>query len=322
MKTSPPSNSLAARILAQDIRAAGRLMRWVDDNLPEAEAELAALYPHTGNAYFIGITGNPGAGKSTLVDALIKHLRAHNLRVGCVAIDPTSPFSGGAILGDRVRMQQHSLDRDVFIRSVATRGNLGGIARSTPAMVQILDAMGFDIIIIETIGVGQGEVDIVRLADTNVVVAVPGLGDDIQAEKAGLMEIANIFAVNKADLPGADRVVRELRTMLNLHDQKPDVATWRPPILKLSASHDQGVDALLTAILDHRAWLEEHGKKRDRERTRAEQFVRLIVKEKLEERLENASSSAEWQNTLDKLLNRTSTPHAAATELLAKIFGE
>lgn len=322
MKTSPPSNSLAARILAQDIRAAGRLMRWVDDNLPEAEAELAALYPHTGNAYFIGITGNPGAGKSTLVDALIKHLRAQNLRVGCVAIDPTSPFSGGAILGDRVRMQQHSLDRDVFIRSVATRGNLGGIARSTPAMVQILDAMGFDIIIIETIGVGQGEVDIVRLADTNVVVAVPGLGDDIQAEKAGLMEIANIFAVNKADLPGADRVVRELRTMLNLHDQKPDVATWRPPILKLSASHDQGVDALLTAILDHRAWLEEHGKKRDRERTRAEQFVRLIVKEKLEERLENAASSAEWQNTLDKLLNRTSTPHAAATELLAKIFGE
>ena len=140
-------------------------MRWVDDNLPEAQQELAWLYPHTGNAYFIGITGNPGAGKSTLVDALIKHLRDQNLRVGCVAIDPTSPFSGGAILGDRVRMQQHSLDRGVFIRSVATRGNLGGIARSTPAMVQILDAMGFDIVIIETIGVGQGEVDIVRLAD-------------------------------------------------------------------------------------------------------------------------------------------------------------
>lgn len=324
MKTPPPPNSLTARILAGDIRAAGRLMRWVDDNLPEAQAELAALYPHTGNAYFIGITGNPGAGKSTLVDALITHLRAQNLRVGCVAIDPTSPFSGGAILGDRVRMQQHSLDHGVFIRSVATRGNLGGIARSTPAMVQILDAMGFDIVIIETIGVGQGEVDIVRLADTNVVVAVPGLGDDIQAEKAGLMEIANIFAVNKADLPGADRVVRELRTMLNLSlpDRTPDPTTWRPPILKMSASHDQGIDALLTAILEHRTWLEKHGAKRDRERTRAEQFVRLIVTEKLNNRIQNATQTTSWQESIEKLLDRTTTPHDAAAALLARIIGE
>lgn len=322
MKNQPPKDSLAARILAGDVRAAGRLMRWVDDNLPEAQAELAALYPHTGNAYFIGITGNPGAGKSTLVDALIKHLRDQNLRVGCVAIDPTSPFSGGAILGDRVRMQQHSLDRGVFIRSVATRGNLGGIARSTPAMVQILDAMGFDVVIIETIGVGQGEVDIVRLADTNVVVAVPGLGDDIQAEKAGLMEIANIFAVNKGDLPGANRVVRELRTMLNLHDRAPDKNAWRPPILKLTASQDEGVDALLSAIFEHRSWLEARGERRDRERARAEQFVRLIVAEKLNQRIENALNAAEWQDSVQALLNRSSTPHDAAAKLLTDILSQ
>ncbi len=322
MNNQPPKDSLAARILAGDVRAAGRLMRWVDDNLPEAEQELAALYPHTGNAYFIGITGNPGAGKSTLVDVLITRLRAQNLRVGCIAIDPTSPFSGGAILGDRVRMQQHALDRGVFIRSVATRGNLGGIARSTPAMVQILDAMGFDIVIIETIGVGQGEVDIVRLADTNVVVAVPGLGDDIQAEKAGLMEIANIFAVNKGDLPGANRVVRELRTMLNLHDRAPDKTAWRPPILKLTASQDEGVDKLLAAIFEHRAWLEEHGEHLGRERARAEQFVRLIVAEKLNARIETAVKSPEWQDTIQTLLDRTSTPHDIAATLLNDILGQ
>ena len=203
-------------ILAGDVRAAARLMRDLDDRRPGALAALKALFPHTGKAYVVGITGNPGAGKSTVVDALIAHYRAAGERVGVVAVDPTSPFSGGAILGDRIRMQRHALDPGVFIRSLATRGHLGGLSRSTFDVAHVLDAMGFERILIETVGVGQDEVDVMRAAHTTVVVTVPGLGDDIQAIKAGLLEVADVLVVNKADREGADRTERDLMHMLDL----------------------------------------------------------------------------------------------------------
>ncbi|HEY0190762.1 MAG TPA: methylmalonyl Co-A mutase-associated GTPase MeaB, partial [Kofleriaceae bacterium] len=208
-----------AQILAGDVRAAARLMRDLDDRRPEAIAALKQLFPHTGRAYIVGITGNPGAGKSTVVDALISHYRAAGERVGAVCIDPSSPLSGGAILGDRVRMQRHALDPGVFIRSLATRGALGGLSRSTFDVVCVLDAMGFDRILIETVGVGQDEIDVMRAAHTTVVVAVPGLGDAIQAIKSGLLEIADVLAVNKADREGASRTERDLRLMLELRTQ-------------------------------------------------------------------------------------------------------
>jgi GTPase len=204
------------KILAGDIRTAARLMRDLDDREPAALATLKALFPHTGNAYMVGITGNPGSGKSTVVDALIGHYREAGERVGVVAVDPTSPFSGGAILGDRIRMQRHALDPGVFIRSVATRGHLGGLSRSTFDIANVLDAMGFQRILIETVGVGQDEVDVMKAAHTTVVVTVPGLGDDIQAIKSGLLEVADVLVVNKSDREGADRTERDLMHMLDL----------------------------------------------------------------------------------------------------------
>ncbi|HEX4416278.1 MAG TPA: methylmalonyl Co-A mutase-associated GTPase MeaB [Kofleriaceae bacterium] len=213
---APGARARADAILAGDLRTAARLMRDLDDRRPDAIAALKQLFPHTGRAYIIGVTGNPGAGKSTLVDALIAHYRAAGERVGVVCVDPTSPFSGGAILGDRVRMQRHALDPGVFIRSLATRGHLGGLSRSTFDVVHVLDAMGFSRILIETVGVGQDEIDVMRAAHTTVVVAVPGLGDAIQAIKSGLLEIADVLAVNKADRDGAARTERDLRHMLEL----------------------------------------------------------------------------------------------------------
>jgi LAO/AO transport system kinase len=213
---APGARARADAILAGDLRTAARLMRDLDDRRPDAIAALKQLFPHTGRAYIVGVTGNPGAGKSTLVDALIAHYRAAGERVGVVCVDPTSPFSGGAILGDRVRMQRHALDPGVFIRSLATRGHLGGLSRSTFDVVHVLDAMGFSRILIETVGVGQDEIDVMRAAHTTVVVAVPGLGDAIQAIKSGLLEIADVLAVNKADRDGAARTERDLRHMLEL----------------------------------------------------------------------------------------------------------
>jgi len=204
------------QILARDVRTGARLMRDLDDRRPEAIAHLKQLFPHTGKAYLVGITGNPGAGKSTVVDALIAHYRAAGERVGVVCVDPTSPFSGGAILGDRIRMQRHALDPDVFIRSLATRGHLGGLSRSTFDVAHVLDAMGFDRVLIETVGVGQDEVEVMKAAHTTVVVTVPGLGDDIQAIKSGLLEVADVLVVNKADREGADRTERDLLHMLDL----------------------------------------------------------------------------------------------------------
>ncbi len=236
---------LAEKVLAGDARAAARLMRDLDDRVPAAIDELRALHPHTGRAFVLGVTGNPGAGKSTVVDGLIERYRKRGKRVGVVAVDPTSPFSGGAILGDRIRMQRHATDDGVFIRSLATRGHLGGLSRSTGDVVAVLDAMGFDVVIIETVGVGQDEVEIVSTAHTAVVVTVPGLGDDIQAIKAGILEIADVLVVNKADRDGADRTVRDLTHMLDLRGGHP------VDIVKTVATTGQGIDELVAAIDRH-----------------------------------------------------------------------
>ena len=242
------------KILAGDIRTAARLMRDLDDRRPEAIATLKTLFPHTGKAYLVGVTGNPGAGKSTVVDALIAHYRAAGERVGIVCVDPTSPFSGGAILGDRIRMQRHALDPGVFIRSLATRGHMGGLSRSTFDVAHVLDAMGFERILIETVGVGQDEVDVMKAAHTTVVVTVPGLGDDIQAIKSGLLEVADVLVVNKADREGADRTERDLMHMLDLRatGERKEVEIVRTIATKGTAE-GSGITELGAAIERHRA---------------------------------------------------------------------
>jgi len=245
--------ALAERILQGDIRAAARLMRDVDDGFSSALPELKALYPYTGKAYLIGITGPPGAGKSTLTDQITASFRKRKKRVGIVAVDPTSPFTGGAILGDRIRMNRHADDEGVFIRSLATRGALGGISRSTGEVVNIMDAMGMDIVIIETVGVGQDEIDIVRMAHTTAVVMVPGLGDDIQAIKAGILEIADVFVVNKADREGADRTARELSMMIEMGSRKE--GEWLPKVMKTEACRGIGVEELVAEFETHRDFL-------------------------------------------------------------------
>jgi len=278
-------------VLRGEVRAAARLMRDLDDALPSAREALAALHSHTGKATILGITGNPGSGKSTLTDQLIAHYRGEGKQVGVVAIDPTSPFTGGAILGDRVRMQRHATDEGVFIRSLATRGNLGGLSRSTMDVVRVMDAMGKDLVIIETVGVGQDEIEVTRAAHTSIVVVVPGLGDDIQAIKAGIMEIADLFVVNKADRPGADRSVQEIRHMLDLFRPStlrgPAASTevaaprgvaqsalggWEVPILPTVALQGEGVAAVAEAVEAHGAWMRERGywEARVRERARFE----------------------------------------------------
>ena len=241
-------SELCAKILAGDVRAAARLMRDLDDRVPAAGQVLREIFPHTGRAYVIGVTGNPGAGKSTVVDGMIERYRAQGQRVGVVAVDPTSPFTGGAILGDRIRMQRHATDEGVFIRSLATRGHLGGLSRSTADVIAVLDAMGFDVVIVETVGVGQDEVDVVGSAHTAVVVTVPGLGDDIQAIKAGILEIADVLVVNKADREGADRAVSDLTHMLELRGGAGASRAVEPgEIVKTVAGSGQGGDELLAA---------------------------------------------------------------------------
>ena len=249
------SNSIVDRLLSGDRRALARVVTLIENNAPEARPILAQLHAHGGHAHIVGLTGSPGAGKSTLVMQLARELRRREQRIGIVAVDPSSPFTGGAILGDRIRMQELAGDPNVFIRSMASRGSLGGLAGATRDVVRALDAAGFDTILIETVGAGQAEVEIVRAAQTVIVVTVPGMGDDIQAIKAGILEIADIFVVNKADRPGADQTSAELRMLLSLDEQRHD-RQWRVPIIKTSATSGEGIAALADSLADHLASLQ------------------------------------------------------------------
>jgi LAO/AO transport system kinase len=264
---------LVEKALAGDRRALARLLSLIEDDGPQAREALAALHPHTGRAHVVGVTGAPGTGKSTLVNELAKTLRAQGSTVGIVAVDPTSPFTGGAILGDRVRMRDLAGDPGIFIRSMATRGSLGGLARATSDAVKVLDGVGFETVLVETVGVGQAEVDVARTAHTVVVVEAPGLGDDVQALKAGLLEIADILVVNKADRSGAEQTARALEVTLDLgRNNAGDAEAWRPPVIKTVALNGTGVKAVVEAIGAHRAYLRQSGlwDRRERERIRAD----------------------------------------------------
>ncbi|MCK6546565.1 methylmalonyl Co-A mutase-associated GTPase MeaB [Myxococcota bacterium] len=257
-ETRAKARELADRVLRGDLRAAARVMRFVDDERPLGLAVLAILHREGPEARLIGVTGAPGAGKSTLIDQLIAHYRAKALKVGVVAIDPSSPISGGAVLADRVRMQRHTLDEGVFVRSLSSRGATGGLSASASASARVLEALGFDVVIIETVGIGQSEVDIAQVADTVIAVLAPGLGDDVQAMKAGLLEIPDVFVVNKADRDGADHVVRDLELMIHLREPtEPEklAGRWSPPVVKTIAAKGEGVATLADALDRHAAWL-------------------------------------------------------------------
>jgi LAO/AO transport system kinase len=309
-----------APILAGEIRAGARLMRDLDDRRPEALETLKALFPHTGKAYVVGITGNPGAGKSTVVDSLIAYYRAQGERVGVVAVDPTSPFSGGAILGDRIRMQRHALDADVFIRSLATRGHLGGLSRSTFDVAHVLDAMGYTRILIETVGVGQDEVEVMKAAHTTVVVTVPGLGDDIQAIKAGLLEVADVLVVNKADREGADRTERDLMHMLDLRTgDRKDVEIVRTIATKGTAD-GSGLKELAQAVEAHRgrAWTGEsaHGRAQERAVAQLAELVRAQLADRAQRAMKARGGLTEIAQAV---VDRRADPWTIAEELVATL---
>ena len=304
---------LVERALSGERAAIARLLSLVEDGGADVGAAMKVLYPHTGRAYTIGITGAPGAGKSTLTEKLVAHARSQGLSVGVLAIDPSSPFSGGALLGDRVRMQSHATDPDVFIRSMATRGHLGGTSLATPEAVRVLDAVGKDVVIIETVGVGQAEVEITDACDTTLVVVNPGWGDAVQAAKAGLMEIADVFVVNKADRQGARQTVRELHQMLELSD-----AEWKPDIVSTVATKGSGITELWAAIEKHRAYQEEKGLLQTRRRRRIESEIREIVAERFRSRVKDELGTL-LEELTGEVESRRLDPHEAADRLSRRL---
>jgi len=310
-------DDLVGRAREGDARAVARLISLVEDESPLLREVMAALGPHAGNAQVIGITGSPGVGKSTSTNALVTELRRAGKRVGVLAVDPSSPFSGGALLGDRVRMQDHALDREVYIRSMASRGHLGGLAWATPQALRVLDAAGCDVILVETVGVGQSEVEIAGLADTTLVLLAPGMGDGIQAAKAGILEIGDIYVINKADRDGADQVRRDLRSMLAL-GQRPEGA-WRPPIVKTIAQKGEGVDEVVAAIDQHRDHLESSGEMGRRRVRRARDEIEAIAVTALRARWGNVGGRDDLDALAEAVVAGTKDPYTAADELVAAV---
>ncbi|HET6285280.1 MAG TPA: methylmalonyl Co-A mutase-associated GTPase MeaB [Amycolatopsis sp.] len=297
-------------------RAIARLLSLVEDAHPRLPEVAAKLTPHTGNARVIGLTGPPGVGKSTSTSALLTALRAKGSRVGVLAIDPSSPFSGGALLGDRIRMTEHATDPGVFIRSMATRGHLGGLSWATPQAVRVLDAAGFDVVLIETVGVGQSEVDVVKLADTTVVLLAPGMGDGIQAAKAGVLEIADVFVVNKADRDGADATVHDLKQMISLVRREIRGPSWRQPIVRTVASRGEGVEDVVRALDEHHDWLVQRAELPGRRAARARDEVEAIALRRLRTELVDLRSGDRLTELAERVVARTLDPFAAADELI------
>ena len=299
-------------------RAVARLISLVEDGHPALREVMAALAQHTGEAHIIGLTGSPGVGKSTSTSALVGAFRARGMRVGILAVDPSSPFSGGALLGDRVRMQEHSLDKEVYIRSMASRGHLGGLAWTTPQALRVLDAAGCQVILIETVGVGQSEVEVASLADTTIVLLAPGMGDGIQAAKAGILEIGDLFVVNKADRDGADATVRDLRHMISLGD-RTEPGLWRPPVLKTVAAKGTGMDEVMEYIDKHVEWLARTGKLRERRLRRAGDEIESIALESLRARMGDLRHGHGIDELAAQVVDGASDPYAAADTVVAAL---
>ncbi|GGM35592.1 LAO/AO transport system kinase [Longimycelium tulufanense] len=297
-------------------RALARLISLVEDASPQLREVAAALAPHTGHARVIGLTGSPGVGKSTSTSALVSAFRRQGRRVGVLAVDPSSPFSGGALLGDRVRMQEHATDPDVFIRSMATRGHLGGLAWATPQALRVLDAAGCDVVLVETVGVGQSEVEVVSLADTTLVLLAPGMGDGIQAAKAGILEVADVFVVNKADRDGADQTVRDLKYMISLGRRERTGAIWRPPIVKTIAARGQGLDEVTEAIDAHHDWMVRHGELEQRRQRRAQAEIEAIAVEMLRAELGDVHGGTALEGLAKRVVAGEVDPYRAADELV------
>ncbi|MFJ8927159.1 MULTISPECIES: methylmalonyl Co-A mutase-associated GTPase MeaB [unclassified Streptomyces] len=301
-------------------RAVARLISLVEGASPQLREVMAALAPLTGGAYVVGLTGSPGVGKSTSTSALVSAYRRVGKRVGVLAVDPSSPFSGGALLGDRVRMSEHASDPGVYIRSMATRGHLGGLAWAAPQAIRVLDAAGCDVILVETVGVGQSEVEIASQADTSVVLLAPGMGDGIQAAKAGILEIGDVYVVNKADRDGADATARELNHMLGLGESRAP-GDWRPPIVKTVAARGEGVDEVVEALEKHRAWMEEHDVLSERRAARAAREVETIAVTALRERIGDLSGDRRLGALAARIVSGDLDPYRAADELVAGLTG-
>ncbi|MFF0559021.1 methylmalonyl Co-A mutase-associated GTPase MeaB [Streptomyces sp. NPDC020472] len=311
---------LVARAREGRPRAVARLISLVEGASPQLREVMAALAPLTGGAYVVGLTGSPGVGKSTSTSALVSAYRRVGKRVGVLAVDPSSPFSGGALLGDRVRMSEHASDPGVYIRSMATRGHLGGLAWSAPQAIRVLDAAGCEVILVETVGVGQSEVEIASQADTSVVLLAPGMGDGIQAAKAGILEIGDVYVVNKADRDGADATARELNHMLGLGEARA-AGDWRPPIVKTVAARGEGVDEVVEALEKHRAWMEEGGVLAERRRSRAAREVETIAVTALRERIGDLRGDRRLDALAERIVAGGLDPYAAADELVASLTG-
>lgn len=314
------ATNLTNRILKGDIRAAARLMSDIEDGISEAIKELGRLYFHTGKAYVVGLTGAPGVGKSTLADSLIGGFRRQNMTVGVVAVDPSSPFTGGALLGDRIRMQRHSADKGVFIRSLATKGWGGGLSKATTSTIHILDAMGKDIILVETVGSGQIEIEIVKVADTTILVLAPGSGDAVQMLKAGIMEAAEIFVINKADWDGADSLKLQLDDMLSMKPKSP--GDWKPGIVLAEALRDKGTEELITQILRHREFLVSSGQLVKRRRERAKRELVEIIEHSMKDYVNSLLDENYLEKVIDHLLQRKTNPYSAALKVVNQFINK